>query len=286
MSQLTNTYLFKKTIDWSLLNEGFTISVTFQNAFNSSTHQYFRRGQKRDITIIMNESIYNAKLINQPFDENKYKNHKDLLQIRYNPTSELAKDLRQTFFKSFDYLEQQRNYAKQQGRKKLIKLPDHINEQVAIYLTNDSDTYLLECMTDSEFIQLKEVLKNETEQQYEESIDYSEVKDFSAGVYEADRIIKFRKLNKAIGTSLKELYQYKCQICGKSFEVPYGSEIAEAHHIESFLISYNNDAVNQMILCPNHHWIIHKALPEFKRERLMFQYPNGFQEKLIINHHL
>jgi len=48
----------------------------------------------------------------------------------------------------------------------------------------------------------------------------------------------------------------------------------------------NNDANNQIILCPNHHSIIHAAEPEFRRDSLSFMYPNGFVEGLAINLHL
>lgn len=286
VNQQFNSYLLKKTVDWSLLHQGTGIRLTFQNAFNSTTHQYLKRGQKREIFIVINGKSYSANLINQLFAQDKYQGHSDILQIRYNPRSELATDLRKIFFRSYEYLKQQRVAAKELGSKKQPKLPEHMNEQVAIYLTNAPNTYWIECITEDEFEVLKDTLKNETEQHYEESIDYGELRDDKAGVYMTDRIVKFRRLNRAIGTSLKELYSYKCQICGKNFTSPYGAEIAESHHIEPFLVSLNNDALNQIILCPNHHRIIHKAQPEFKRSQLMFVYPNGFGEKLMINQHL
>jgi hypothetical protein len=39
-------------------------------------------------------------------------------------------------------------------------------------------------------------------------------------------------------------------------------------------------------LCPNHHRVIHKANPTFKREIFSFVYPNGLKEKLALNKHL
>jgi predicted restriction endonuclease len=66
----------------------------------------------------------------------------------------------------------------------------------------------------------------------------------------------------------------------------YGSHIAEAHHIDYFVNSLNNDANNQMILCPNHHSIIHDVNPFFDRKRLIYIYKNGFEEKLMLNQHL
>lgn len=50
--------------------------------------------------------------------------------------------------------------------------------------------------------------------------------------------------------------------------------------------SLNNDASNQIIVCPNHHSIIHDVDPVFDRERLLYIYSNGFEEKLVLNQHL
>lgn len=82
------------------------------------------------------------------------------------------------------------------------------------------------------------------------------------------------------------LYGYRCQICGKLIGEPYGTDVAESHHIDYYVRSMNNDANNQIILCPNHHSIIHAAEPEFRRDSLSFMYPNGFVEGLAINLHL
>ena len=66
----------------------------------------------------------------------------------------------------------------------------------------------------------------------------------------------------------------------------YGSHIAEAHHIEYFVNSLNNDAKNQMIVCPNHHSIIHDANPIFDRKRMLYLFNNGVEERLVLNKHL
>jgi predicted HNH restriction endonuclease len=40
-----------------------------------------------------------------------------------------------------------------------------------------------------------------------------------------------------------------------------------------------------MVICPNHHTVIHKANPEFDRQSLELSYPNGFREKLKLDKH-
>ena len=97
---------------------------------------------------------------------------------------------------------------------------------------------------------------------------------------------KIRKLNRKIGENLKRLYGYRCQICGKVIGEQYALYIAKAHHIDYFVHSLNNDANNQMIICPNHHSIIHDADLIFDRTRMVYRFDNGVEEKLILNKHL
>ncbi len=56
--------------------------------------------------------------------------------------------------------------------------------------------------------------------------------------------------------------------------------------IDYFVKSMNNGANNQIIVCPNHHSIIHDVDPVFDRGRLLYIYSNGFEEKLVLNQHL
>lgn len=65
----------------------------------------------------------------------------------------------------------------------------------------------------------------------------------------------------------------------------YDAEVVEAHHINPFVKTLNIDALNQIIICPNHHRIIHFTNPIFDRNKLSFSYPNGCEEKVILNRH-
>jgi len=100
------------------------------------------------------------------------------------------------------------------------------------------------------------------------------------------KFVKIRKLDRTISDHLKALYKYKCQICGEDHGIKYNIHLTEAHHIEPFSQSVNNNASNIMIICPNHHEIIHSAPPFFDRSTLTFIYPNGLRERLILNIHL
>ena len=79
-----------------------------------------------------------------------------------------------------------------------------------------------------------------------------------------------RVYNRSIVAQLKKLYRGCCQICGVNPVVEFDTDICEAHHIDYFSESQNNDASNIIILCPTHHRLIHKLKPIFDYENLIF----------------
>jgi len=85
---------------------------------------------------------------------------------------------------------------------------------------------------------------------------------------------------------LKILYGYRCQVCGQYIGEKYGSNLIHAHHIKYFTKSLNNNSNNIMVLCPNHHGIIHDKNPIFNAQTKTFLYPNGYEEGLKLNLHL
>ena len=66
----------------------------------------------------------------------------------------------------------------------------------------------------------------------------------------------------------------------------YGSTLIHAHHIEYFTKSLNNNPENILIVCPNHHGIIHDCNPEFNATEKTYHYPNGLVEGLTLNRHI
>jgi 5-methylcytosine-specific restriction endonuclease McrA len=113
-----------------------------------------------------------------------------------------------------------------------------------------------------------------------------DVTDDMTGLKEKEQIVRIRKLNKKIGDNLKRLDGYRCQVCGRLIGEEYGSHVVETHHIDYFVNSLNNDASNQIIVCLNHHSIIHDENPVFDRKRLIYIYKKGLEEKLMLNQHL
>jgi predicted restriction endonuclease len=278
-----DTYIYKKEIDWSVLHYGLNIPVSIQLLFYHSIKEFLRKGDNKNITLIFDGEEFKAKLTNIYFDEKKYPNHKELLQIRYSKNSAIAKKLREIFYKSNSYLQVEK--AKLINSRTPIKVPDKIKEFLVLYTTDFKDTFLLDSITKNDLVAANSYISTITEEEFEMDINYNR-KDFTAKIEEKTKIIKIRKLDKSISDNLKLLYQNKCQICGLNFGINYNGNISEAHHIQPFTKSLNNNSDNIMIICPNHHRLIHKVKPIFDKSSLMFLYQNGYKEKLVLNYHL
>ncbi len=281
---LDNCYVYKKEVDWSLLNQGLSIPLDIQVVFQNNMKEFISRGESKDIYFVLDGISYDVKLVNQKFDDLKYHTHKDILQIRYNTHSAIADKLRSIFSNTFKYINEQRNNAEKKQRR-YFKIPEEKKEFLAVYTTEYKDTFLVDCITYSERSEARGLLLKEDEQVYEASINNSII-DPTASIERIHQLVKIRKLNRAIGDNLKMLYEYRCQICGDDFGRKFDAHIVEAHHIDPFIVSMNNDAANQIIICPNHHNVIHKVKPNFDRNRLLFTYINGIEEKLGLNKHL
>lgn len=275
-------YVYKKEIDWSTLMEGFTLPLDNQVIFLRNMENFLQRGQSKIIHFFMNGKTYDAKIVNMNNSVEKRK--KDAYQIRYSRNGELSQALQQYFFKSMSYIKMIRESRDPKDRS-YIKMPDGLKEYLAIYTTEYEDTFLLEPIAQDDFQVMKKAIQGMRERTVENEIEY-EMEDKSSGIEKKLQIVKIRKLNRKIGENLKLLYGYRCQICGQVIGEKYGSHIAEAHHIDYFVNSLNNDANNQMIVCPNHHSIIHDANPVFDRRRMVYRFDNGAEERIILNKHL
>ena len=97
---------------------------------------------------------------------------------------------------------------------------------------------------------------------------------------------KVRILNTSVIKGLKSLYKGCRQICGSKPLASYDEDICEAHHIAYFTDSQNNNASNIVILCPNHHRLIHHLNPIFDLSEMSFAFSDGRHEKIILNKHL
>lgn len=118
----------------------------------------------------------------------------------------------------------------------------------------------------------QEILSKMTEEEIEILFN---AEDDTAGFLYKEELAKVRKLNKNIIDTLKKMYKGECQLCGGKVGEQYGKEIVEAHHIEYFSKTQNNDSSNIIILCPNCHALIHKCNPAYDKKTCSFKFDNG-----------
>lgn len=278
----SENYVYKKEIDWSVLMEGFTLPLENQVIFLQNMGRFLQRGESKVIHFFMDGKTYDAKIVNVNNPVNKRK--KDAYQIRYTRNGDFSQALQKYFFKSLNYIKMIRENRDPQDRR-YIKVPEDMKEHIAIYTAEYEDTFLVEPIASSDIQIVKMAVQGLNERTVEAEFDYN-IADESSGLEFQIQVVKIRKLNKKIADNLKLLYGYRCQICGQKVGELYGSHIAEAHHIDYFVSSLNNDSNNQMIVCPNHHSIIHDVNPIFDRKKMAYRFDNGIEEKLLLNKHL
>lgn len=272
--------IFYKAVDYSVLNAGFTIPVIHKEMLFSNLGFSLDRGERRSVDIILDGKAYQVDIVNIRFDEEKYPTHKDLLQIRYTKNSPLAQHLRHIF----SYTQQMISFQiSADGSKRVKGQSENQKEFIAIYSTEIPGTILLETIVNSELREETAELSLYGECVAESILDGTDPK---ADILLRTKVCKIRKLTKTILTDLKIAYGYRCQICGEYIGEKYGSNLIHAHHIDYFTKSVNNDVSNIMVVCPNHHGIIHDQNPFFNRKHKVFQYPNGYEEGLKLNMHL
>ncbi len=121
------------------------------------------------------------------------------------------------------------------------------------------------------------------EEKLEHIINFS---DSSAKLISITRNGTRRIYNQSIITQLKKLYRGACQICGNNPVSDFRVNICEAHHIDYFSESQNNNANNIIILCPNHHRLIHRIDLKFDAESLVFHSENNDVLTVKLDYHL
>ena len=88
-----------------------------------------------------------------------------------------------------------------------------------------------------------------------------------------------------LAESLKSIYDHRCQVCGMNFKIKYEQPFSETHHIHSLSQGGLDISKNIVVICPNHHRIIHKTNAEFDHIKLLYKYPNGLEERLLLADH-
>ena len=111
-------------------------------------------------------------------------------------------------------------------------------------------------------------------------------KDSSAAIKLVDGKKAIRVYNTSVIKQLKKIYNGTCQLCGKKPFDMHNVDISEVHHISYFSKSLNNNLDNLIVLCPNHHRLIHKLNPTYDNDKKEFVFDSGETLKISFNYHL
>ena len=272
--------VFYKTVDKSVFTSGFSIPVVFKDMLYENLGFHLAHGEKKPINIQINGDVFKATLMNIAFDQKAHPNHKDILQVRYSTNSPLALRFREIFTYTYALIHDNPDIY---SYKWLSSLPENRKEFIAVYTTIHPGTISLDCITNVDFQEESNELIALGESTAEKILDGT---DPNCSIILKTKVCKIRHLTTTILRDLKILYGYRCQVCGQYIGEKYDSNLIHAHHIEYFTKSLNNNANNIMILCPNHHGIIHDKNPIFNPQDKTFLYPNGYVEGLKLNLHL
>ena len=230
-----------------------------------------------------------AKLQNLAFDRKKWQGHAEIYQVRYSKNKDFATALQHAFSASYGFIEAQKKInclnREKTGIRRNVSMPKDLREYLALYRTSDPCVWRAEVVAkqDSDDFGKSVSTQNISEEQFE----YLLKTDGHASIVVKPALIKVRNLDRSVCENLKTLYGFRCQVCGQLVAEKYGGTVIEAHHIDPFTRSLNNNYDNIVVLCPNHHRVVHACHPEFlRRENPAFLFPNGLCEPLLIDMHL
>lgn len=184
-------------------------------------------GESRNIKVIIDGVEYDAQLKNQGFDRNKYGGHAEVVQIRYNEGSDLVKRLREVFSSTWNYVESIKNLSENINRKFIIRIPEEYQEFLALSTTDLPNVFVADCITTAIKAEVKSEISKQSELDFE-TLEFRE--DKNASIKEITRLQKVRQLDRSIGDSLKQLYNYRCQMSGEQIGGPYGAGCRSTSH--------------------------------------------------------
>ncbi len=180
-------------------------------------------------------------------------------------------------------------WNKRAAAKDVISLAAYLRQfsfeeltDIVIALINNKQSLDNQELIFSSISEAEAAAKDYSEEELEQIINFT---DTGATVKIKTGSKSVRVYDSKITAQLKQLYHGTCQICN-SKPLDLSVDICEAHHIDFFAKSHNNNASNIIILCPNHHRAIHKLKPQYDPNRMVFIYPDGTEEQISLNYHL
>lgn len=147
-----------------------------------------------------------------------------------------------------------------------------LNEILPVYFIKNGKVYLQERKEVIEDIypEVEETIDNHFLRDYEEDFPeyFNELEE-----YKKERIKRYKK----IVNRLKNIYDGKCQICNFAFLKDNGDNYCEAHHLVPISQGGSQEEINVVILCANHHRMLHYGKGVLVGERI------GKSRKLMID---
>ncbi len=86
--------------------------------------------------------------------------------------------------------------------------------------------------------------------------------------------------------TLRKLYDDRCQLCGWSSRASYETEVCEAHHLHWLSRGGPDEIQNLVLLCPNHHRVVHRVDAVFDYRDQAFVFSKARREALRVAGHL
>lgn len=209
-------FIFQKNIDRSTLRQGFQIPVAFHHLLKLIPGGCPVPGETREIMILIDGHEFEAQLKNQGFDRSRYEGHADVIQVRYSESSPISNHLRAVFKSTWEYVDMIKSLPENSNRKMTVRIPVDKQESIALIATDVPNVFLAECMTCQEKDLVKDDIGAWNELDFE---TFTPRKDLSATIKEQSRIQRIRHLDRSIGDSLKQLYDYRCQMTGERIGV-------------------------------------------------------------------
>ncbi len=91
---------------------------------------------------------------------------------------------------------------------------------------------------------------------------------------------------RAWARTLREMYEDRCQLCGWTARGQYGTDVCEAHHLHWLSRGGKDELDNLVLLCPNHHRVVHRMDGVFDYSDHSFVLGKSHREELALPGHL
>lgn len=104
--------------------------------------------------------------------------------------------------------------------------------------------------------------------------------------YRLNHLMQQPTRSRSLVRQIHELYGGRCQICGFDPLLVYRVEACHAHHLVYLSRGGADTLENMVLICPNHHSVIHATNAVFDFGDLSFVFAPNHRERLALNRHL